>query len=209
MKKSILLIFIFLVTALLPVYSINASFSEVNGKVEVKIFGSWKSAKVGTMIPEGATISTGFGSKAVIKIGDNVLEVKQLTRLTLKELLEKEDTISTDLYLSVGKIGAKVKTSQGRRQSFKISSPVSTAAVRGTSFEYDGYTLTVEEGVVEFFNLLFQRRNAAAGSSFSTAGDDITSGSEGGGFFTDQQDDYDTVENTLLETGSLTVQWNM
>jgi hypothetical protein len=209
MKKIIPLLFIFIFTASLSVHSINASFSEVNGKVEVKIFGRWKNATAGTVIPEGATISTGFGSKAVITIGDNVLEVKQLTRLTLKELLEKEDTISTDLYLSVGKIGAKVKTSRGRSQSFKISSPVSTAAVRGTSFEYDGYTLTVEEGVVEFFNLLSQRRNAAAGSSFSTSGNEITSGGGSGGFFTGQGDDYDTVEDTLLETGSLTVQWNM
>jgi hypothetical protein len=210
MKKFTIFFIILLFICTFSVFSVQAVFDQVVGKVEIKIAGTWKKASVGTVIPEGATISTGFGSKAVISIQNNVLEVKQLTRLTLKELLEKEQTVSTDLYLSVGKIGANVKSSAGRQQTFRISSPVSTAAVRGTVFEYDGYTLTVEEGIVAFFNLLDQRRNVNQGDESSTDGYDQPSSESPGGL--NQPQDFGTNdfwEGTVEEYGILSISWDL
>jgi hypothetical protein len=43
-----------------------------------------------------------------------------------------------------------VKSSKGTPQDFKITSPYSTASVRGTSFTYDGFVLDVNEGRVAF-----------------------------------------------------------
>jgi len=129
----------------------KAIISEVTGKVEIKVQGSdaWKAAKKGDAIDQGATISTGFKSLAVVKLGDTNLTVKALSRLTLKELVEKDSTVDTNLFLSVGKVKADVKPVSGKTQTFTVGSPVSTASVRGTAFDFDGVNLNVERGLVE------------------------------------------------------------
>ena len=164
MKKYILIILFFALTTFLFA-DITAVIKEVSGKVEIMVpGGSWKKASVGTKINKGDSISTGFRSKAILALGASQVVVKQLTRMELAELVEKEGTVRTGLNLRVGKIRAKVRTTAGLRQDFRLTSPVSTAAVRGTDFEYDGVNLTVIEGTVEFANTLGQRRFVEAGA---------------------------------------------
>jgi hypothetical protein len=99
-------------------------------------------------ISRGTTISTGFGSRALLDLGNAVLNVQPLTRLRLEELIQKEGTVQTDLFLRVGKVKAEVKSVAGLQQDFKLRSPVSTAAVRGTEFDYSGYDIVVINGEV-------------------------------------------------------------
>ena len=163
MKKYILVILILFMGTFLFA-DITAVVKDISGKVEIKVpGGSWEKASEGMKIEEGYMISTGFRSEAVLELGASQVIVKQLTRMELSELVEKEGTVRTGLNLRVGKIKAQVRTTAGLRQDFRLTSPVSTAAVRGTSFEYDGINLKVLEGSVEFTNKRGQKRLVPAG----------------------------------------------
>ncbi|MFP4492235.1 MAG: FecR domain-containing protein [Spirochaetaceae bacterium] len=165
--------------AAVPVSSITAVVEDIKGKVELKVReGTWERAERGMEIGMNTTISTGFNSEAEIAIGESTLEVDALTRMDLEELIEKEGTIDTTLNLKVGKVKADVRSSEGMRNNFKLRSPQSTAAVRGTSFEYDGYTLTVDEGVVTLSNNIGQSRTVSQGEGSSTDGFSSPSGAE-------------------------------
>jgi len=153
---------------------ITAVVKDISGKVEIQVPGGrWEKATEGMKIEEGYIISTGFRSEAVLELGSSQVIVKQLTRMELTELVEKEGTVRTGLNLRVGKIKAEVRTTAGLRQNFRLTSPVSTAAVRGTSFEYDGVNLTVYEGSVAFTNPLGQGRLIPAGTASELSGSGV------------------------------------
>ena len=152
----------------------SASVTRVSGKVEIQApDGSWSAVTAGDEIALGATISTGFRSTAVLQVGSAVLEVKQLTRMRLDELIEREGVVKTELFLRVGRVSAQVQQRQGLQQDFRLRSPVSTAAVRGTSFDYDGVNLQVVEGLVALANAYGQSIAVAAGQEVSMAGLDL------------------------------------
>ncbi len=165
MRKYVLAV-ILLITSTFLFAEVTAVVKEVNGKVEIKSSGgSWKKASAGMKISKGDYISTGFNSQAVLLLGDSQVIVKQLTRMELEKLVEKEGTISTGLNLRVGRVRAEVKSAKGLKQNFTLKSPISTAAVRGTVFEYDGRNLTVYRGSVAFTNSLGQQRLIPAGAA--------------------------------------------
>ena len=129
----------------------QAVLGTLKGKVEVKTAqGDWGPAAEGMNIDLSTTLSTGFDSTAVILIDKSKLVVKPLTRLTLDKLLERSSgSVAASLFLRVGSVQASVKaTTPGVPQDFKVQSPYSTASVRGTEFEFDGFHLRVIEGVV-------------------------------------------------------------
>jgi len=178
MKKHILVLALLFIGTFLFA-DITAVVKDISGKVEIKVpGGSWKKASAGMKIEEGYSISTGFRSTAVLELGASQVIVKQLTRMELTELVEKEGTVKTGLNLRVGKIKAKVRTTAGLRQDFRLTSPVSTAALRGTDFEYDGTNLTVTEGTVVFTNVLGQGRSVQAGEISQILGTALPQSSE-------------------------------
>jgi len=153
-------------------YAAEGVFTSVSGKVEYRLPGQgWRSAAVGDRVPTGAQISTGFNSRASIEIEQAVLRVDALTRMRIDELVKKEGLISTDINLKVGRIQAEVKRAEGLRHNFKLRSAQSTAAVRGTSFVYDGVNLETFDGTVRFTNPFDIGRNVSAGSD-AILGDD-------------------------------------
>ncbi|MCD6396833.1 MAG: FecR domain-containing protein [Spirochaetaceae bacterium] len=178
MKKHILVLALLFIGTFLFA-DITAVVKDISGKVEIKVpGGSWKKASAGMKIEEGYSISTGFRSTAVLALGASQVIVKQLTRMELTELVEKEGTVRTGLNLRVGKIKAHVRTTAGLRQNFRLTSPISTAAVRGTDFEYDGINLTVTEGTVVFTNVLGQGRSVQAGEISQILGTALPQSSE-------------------------------
>jgi hypothetical protein len=132
----------------------RAVFKTVTGKVEIQNPGeqAWAPASVGMVVPVKATISTGFGGGAVLEVGASTLTVRQLTRLRLDELSTENNVTRTSLSMPVGRIRANVKSTAGTATDFKLRSPVSTAAVRGTGFETDGVYLSVFESIVAFLS---------------------------------------------------------
>ncbi len=144
---------------------------EAKGKVEVKApGGAWVSAAVGTKVALGASISTGFNSTAVLDLGTSIITVAPLTRMQIQDLVARQGTVSTSLFLKVGKVHAEVKSVEGMRQDFTLKGPQATAAVRGTEFDFDGLTINVINGVVHFSNALGQYRNVPAGEASFTDG---------------------------------------
>ena len=122
MQRTILFtIFFSLLT--FPLFSQTiATVKEVRGKVEVKApGGSWQPAKAGMGISEGTFISTGFKSRAELDLTSSTLYVRQLTRMKIEELIQKQKSLNTGLYLTVGKVEAKLKTAEGLNHNFKIN----------------------------------------------------------------------------------------
>lgn len=130
----------------------TATVSAVSGKVEVRApGGDWQAARVTQTVPIGSTISTGFGATAELEVGEATLSVSPLTRLTIEELARNaEGRQQTDLFLGVGRVRADVRSGEDTTHDFQLRSSVSTAAVRGTEFVYDGFWVRGLEGTIIF-----------------------------------------------------------
>jgi hypothetical protein len=152
--KAIVILMVMMTTAA-SVYgqSAGAVIREVRGEVEIKAPGSsvWTAAAAGQALEEETLISTGFKSTALIGIGTSALLVRPLTRLSLGSIRRAADTEQVDIRLRAGRVRAEVKPpAAGVDINFAVRSPMVTASVRGTIFEFDAVNLAVEEGVVHF-----------------------------------------------------------
>jgi hypothetical protein len=194
-RKLFIICFFLLISAALFAQN-QAVITELAGKVEIRFgTGTWQPARTGLSLSTGTYISTGFNSIAVLDLAGSILQVKPLTRMQIQELAEKEGTLSTELFLRVGKVKAEVKSVEGLTQDFKLRSPVSTAAVRGTDFEFDGVTVTVINGMVSFSNTYNQIRSVGGSEDSSTNGTDLPSqGNQG-------KSQRSTVSTNLSPTG--------
>jgi hypothetical protein len=178
----------------------RAVFGTVSGKVQIQNAGeqAWQTASEGMEVPIRATVSTGFDGRAILHLGATTLTVRPLTRLRIDELSTQDNVARTNLTMPVGRVRAEVKSTEGARTDFKLRSPVSTAAVRGTGFETDGVNLTVFESNVSFssqsgisINVGTGETGVASGGSTPSGGadqreantsvDTSTSPTEGGG----------------------------
>jgi hypothetical protein len=108
----------------------------------------WKTAAPGLPVKKNTVISTGLNSSAVISLGSSRLEVRPLTMLALEELVQRDGIEETALYLRTGRVRAEVTPPRGIQIDFSVKSPTVTASVRGTSFEFDGKYLWVDDGRV-------------------------------------------------------------
>jgi uncharacterized membrane protein YciS (DUF1049 family) len=91
MKKLLIMIMLF-VLALGVGFAAEqtAIVKSLAGKVEFRMgTGAWTVVAAGVKLPIGATVSTGFDSRVVLEIGNSTLNVSPLTRMTIRELVEK------------------------------------------------------------------------------------------------------------------------
>jgi ferric-dicitrate binding protein FerR (iron transport regulator) len=121
--------------------------------VEIKAPGAaeWKAAEAGQELERASLVSTGFRSTALIAAGNSVITVRPLTRLSLEEIAANQNNEHVVLNLRAGRVRADVKPPAGGKTDFSVRSPVATASVRGTVFDFDGTRLAVEEGRVRLF----------------------------------------------------------
>ena len=136
------LFFLLLMILLSPIPALaqeqQAVVKEFSGKVEVKPPGrDWRPVVVNMPVAMGATVSTGFASRLVLELGQTHISIRPLTRMLLRELVKTGSTNTTSLTLRVGKVNVAVKAASGEKNDFTIRGPASTAAVRGTEFNYD------------------------------------------------------------------------
>jgi hypothetical protein len=121
------------------------------------------------------SISTGFKGRAVIGLGDSILVVSPLTRLTLAEIKKLQTTDQVSLHLRAGRVRAEVNPPAEGKVDFTVRSPSATASVRGTVFEFDTLTLSVEEGTVSYAGsagkpvLVYQGESSSVGSARGAA----------------------------------------
>ena len=134
------------------IFAQQAVIKEISGTVELQKAGTtvWVKAVQGQTITGNTTISTGFKSSALITIGNSVLTVRPLTRLTLTEIAAAAGTETINVNIQAGGLRADVTPPAGGRGSYSVQSPIATASVRGTVFEITTHTLSVIKGAVEF-----------------------------------------------------------
>ena len=130
---------------------IDAVLVELKGKVEIKLANSkqWFAAYEGLQLPLSSTISTGFNSTALLTYGENKVTMKPLTRVTLDWLLKQEDTVSTQLFLKVGKLHAEVESTAGIKQDFKVRTPYITASAKGSGADIGILDIISDSGLWE------------------------------------------------------------
>jgi hypothetical protein len=123
---------------------------EISGTVEIKASegADWVPAARGQVLERHTIVSTGFKSSAIITIGNSTLSVHPLTRLSLEELIQVRDSEKVSLTLRTGRVRANVRPPAGGITDFVVRSPIATASVRGTFFEFNGTELRVDEGRV-------------------------------------------------------------
>jgi hypothetical protein len=150
--KKLLVTVLLIMTSAVWAQSPRAVIQELWGTVETKAPGAstWQVAVVGQELERETLVFTGFKSAAVIALGDSILLAKPLTRLTLGEIAIAAGTERIEVQLRTGRIRADVRPPAGGTVNFTVRSPIATAAVRGTSFEFDTFTLRVDEGTVSF-----------------------------------------------------------
>jgi hypothetical protein len=148
MKKTGIVLALFMGAVLLGAQT--AVIREISGTVEVKQPGSpdWEAAKPGQELYPSSLISTGFKSAALLSIGNSNITVRALTRLSLEAILTTQNEAQILLSLRAGRIRANVRPPVGGTSNFTVRSPMATASVRGTIFDFDGVRLQVDEGRV-------------------------------------------------------------
>jgi hypothetical protein len=150
MKKTI---FAFVLTlAAAAAFAQNGVIKELTGTVELKKANAsdFVAAKAGDVVSQDTVVSTAFKSTALIQVGNTVITVRPLTRLTLTEIRASSDSETLNVSLQSGRVRVDVKPPAGTKAVMTVSSPSATASVRGTSFELDTRNLHVISGNVLF-----------------------------------------------------------
>ncbi|MBQ9205370.1 MAG: FecR domain-containing protein [Treponema sp.] len=139
--KKLILSFVFGLLAFSS-FAMQATVVSTKGKAEVQNGSSWVALKNGDTLDQGSVIQTGFKSEVVLKIKESTVTVAPLSRITLQTLAEREGVAGaqpkdeTSIYLDTGSLKSNVQKSADRRVGFTVRSPVATASVRGTEFDY-------------------------------------------------------------------------
>ena len=150
MKRNTLVVLILLCAA--QIFAQNGVIKELSGTVELKHAGraDFVPAKSGDTVAKDTIISTGFKSNALISVGNTTLAVRPLTRLSLAEISAAAGTETLNVSLQTGRVRVDVNPPAGTKALMTVSSPMATASVRGTSFEFDTQSLNVLTGTVAF-----------------------------------------------------------
>jgi len=152
--KKILISVILITLASMALYAADAKVINVTGKVEIKEpGGSWSPLSPGQVVSTKSMVSTGFGSSAKILVGGMELNLRPLTRVVIDSLNESGNKVSTNVSLRTGQVRAtkpRAARTTERAIDFRVSTPVATAAVRGTDFNLSFNKIETYEGLVQF-----------------------------------------------------------
>jgi hypothetical protein len=148
MKRLLMMIFLTAITA--SAFCQNGVIRELTGEVELKHAGAtaFVRANAGDTVAPSTIVSTGFRSTTIIAVGNSVITVQPLTRLSLAEIQTAGNAENVRLDLQAGRVRVDVNPPAGTQANFSVQTPSATASVRGTSFEMDAETITVHTGRV-------------------------------------------------------------
>ena len=139
---------------LVPCYLLPAQTGvvrELSGTVELSTAGgAFVPAAVGAAVAQDTVISTGFRSSALIQVGSAMVAVRPLTRLSLTEIRAGAGSETVNMNLQAGRVRVDLNPPAGVRASMSVTTPSTTASVRGTSFELDTRNINVEYGAVSY-----------------------------------------------------------
>lgn len=134
--------------------ALKALFIEVNGKVQWRSGSDqpWQNAKVDDVVTSGAEVRTGLKSFAALRVGDNATALIDAgTMFQMPSVVKDGDTLRTTVSVKSGRADFKVDK-VGLANDFKVVTPSTTLAVRGTEF-------AVASGALKQVEVLGARRN--------------------------------------------------
>jgi len=123
-----------------------------SGTVQVKHLGSWTDAINGTELYQSDSIRTGINSFAsIIFFKGSVIRLDENTEITLKEIIQQDET-SITIQQDAGRTWNTVQKISGI-DNYEVQTPTAVASVRGTSFDVNveetGITIvSVIKGIV-------------------------------------------------------------
>lgn len=154
-RKSLKALFAVLIVLFIasPLMADNAKITYVKGKVEVNKNGTWTAVKVGDLISENETVSTGYQSEARLNLNGTVLAVAAMSRVKIETLKseDKKDTVS--VYVDAGATRSKVTHADNKKIDYTTRTAVAVASVRGTDYMQTARGLTIcYEGAVAIYS---------------------------------------------------------
>lgn len=135
--------------------ALRAVFIDVAGKVQWRAneTSPWQDAKVNDIVAPGVEVRTGLRSHAAMRIGRNATALIDAgTLFQLPDVVQDGDTLRTAAAVKHGRADFKVDK-VGLSNDFKVVTPSTTLAVRGTEF-------AVATGPLKQVEVLGARRNA-------------------------------------------------
>ncbi|MBN1534297.1 MAG: FecR domain-containing protein [Spirochaetes bacterium] len=108
----------------------------VTGEVFIITDGSKVKAKVGDAVKKGSSIETGAKSMVDVYFGNNVIKVleKSLVRIDKLTTVLATNTERSEIYVEHGRLFSKVVRKLAKGETYRIKTPTTIAAVRGTEF---------------------------------------------------------------------------
>lgn len=116
--------------------SLTAVFIDVSGKVQwrAKDGDPWQDAKLKDEVSAGVEIRTGLRSRSALRVGQNAtVLIDAGTMLTLPAVMQEGSTLRTTCAVKHGRADFKVDE-VGMTNDFRVVTPSTTLAVRGTGF---------------------------------------------------------------------------
>ncbi len=117
-----------------PAKQLTIRIAAMEGDVEVKLPGAskWTPAKVGMELTQGAEIQTHMFSWVDLQMANNSrTRLDSVTRLRVDKYLKDNKAVHTSLHVRSGAMSAVVNKGK-LKADFRISTPRSTASIRGS-----------------------------------------------------------------------------
>lgn len=133
---------------------LQAIFMDVQGRVRWRATENspWQTAKVNALVDPGSQIQTSLNSRATLRVGKNASVLMDPgSDLVLPEVAKDGETLRTVASVRAGRVDFKVDK-VGLTNDFKVVTPSTTLAVRGTAF-------AVSVGKLKGFEILGARTN--------------------------------------------------
>ncbi len=133
-------------------FAASAKVTFVKGKVEISRGNTWVALKVGDLVNESETISTGFQSEARLNYNGSVMAVPALSRVTLEALQSSDKKETVSIKVDTGAVRSKVTHAEGKKIEYTARTPVGVASVRGTDFAvFAGGLARVYSGAIAYY----------------------------------------------------------
>jgi hypothetical protein len=134
----------------------KAQIISISGNVQIKHDGTWEIAKNGTYLFFSDSVKTGDKSSAtIILFKSSIVRLDSNTEITIKEIIEGEET-SITIEQEAGRTWNTVSKISGI-DNYEVQTPTTVASVRGTSFDVfilanGNISITVTNGTVNVTN---------------------------------------------------------
>lgn len=123
--------------AAVPASALQAIVMEVKGKARWRPSqdADWREAKVNDILDPGTEVRTGLRSRVLLRVGRNAsVLIDAGTSFEMPEVVAEGEVLRTTAAVRTGSVDFKVDKIDGFANDFKVVTPQTTLAVRGTGF---------------------------------------------------------------------------